>query len=605
MKADQRGNNMAEPDGWGGPPATRTRGPSARRTLIAGIAAVAALGLTITSTGVSSAQSPAPVLGTVSGDAKVDLSMSVLPGQPVPLELIRKKASRQLDARGARGQGIDVALIDSGVTTVAGLDQSGKVVYGPDLSNEGGFPNLANLDTFGHGTHLAGIIAGDDGDQVLGIAPESRIVSLKVAGATGETHVAQVIAAIDWVVEHKNDNGLNIRVLNLSLGVPGIASSAGDPLSAAVERAWRAGIVVVAAAGNRGNAAGGIDSPAVSPYVLAVGSTESYDSWGRGDIVPVWTSGGNAFRHADVLAPGRSIMSLRVPGSYLDQQHPGAVIGGKYFVGSGTSQSAAIQSGYVAALLSLNPSLTPDQVKYLFTRFAKDVIPGDLIDGNGKINPTASARRNHRARVAPVQRHALALQPGRGAPNGNTWSGGGWNGASWSGGTWSGASWSGASWSGASWSGASWSGASWSSASWSGASWSGASWSGASWSGASWSGASWSGASWSGASWSSVAWADAPSRILPTLTETPDDAVMEAVLEQEDQIYDELAKTDEALVDELIRNEDRVHETLLADQDGVVETGLVSSSPLSTTSDADDSALVENLLNEITEEVSP
>ena len=89
------------------------------------------------------------------------------------------------------------------------------------------------------------------------------------------------------------------------------------------------------------------------------------------------------------------------------------------------------------------------------------------------------------------------------------------------------------------------------------------------------------------------------------MTETPDVAVMEAVLEQEDQIYDELAKTDEALVDELIRNEDRVHETLLGDQDGVVETGLVSSSPLSTTSDADDSALVENLLNEITEEVSP
>lgn len=594
---------MAEPDGWRGPPATRTRGPSARRTLVAGIAAVAALGLTSTSTGVSSAQSS--VLSTVSGDATIDLSMSVLPGQPVPLALIREKASKKLDDAGARGQGIDVAIIDSGVTPVDGLDQPGKIVYGPDLSNEGGFANLANLDTFGHGTHLAGIIAGDDGQHVLGIAPESRIVSLKVAGATGETHVAQVIAAIDWVVEHKNDNGLNIRVLNLSLGVPGIASSAGDPLSAAVERAWRAGIVVVAAAGNRGNAVGGIDSPAVSPYVIAVGSTESYDSWGRTDIVPVWTSGGNAFRHADVLAPGRSIMSLRVPGSYLDQQHPGAVVGDKYFVGSGTSQSAAIQSGYVASLLSLNPALTPDQVKYLFTEYAKDMIPGDLVDGNGKINPKASAQRNHRARVAPVQRYPLALQPGRGAPNGATWTGGGWNGASWSGGTWSGASWSGASWSGASWSGASWSGASWSSASWSGASWSGASWSGASWSGASWSGASWSGASWSGASWSSVAWADAPYRALPILTETRDDAVMAAVLEQEDQIYDELAKTDDALVDELLRNEDRVHETLLAEQDAVVGTGLVPSSPLSTTIDADDTALVEDLLNEITGEVSP
>ena len=86
--------------------------------------------------------------------------MSVEPGQPVPLALIRKKAAKQYDDKGARGQGIDVALIDSGVTPVAGLDQPGKLIYGPDLSNEAGIPNLANMDTFGHGTHLAGIIAG-------------------------------------------------------------------------------------------------------------------------------------------------------------------------------------------------------------------------------------------------------------------------------------------------------------------------------------------------------------------------------------------------------------------------------------------------------------
>ena len=250
--------------------------------------------------------------------------MAVKPGSPVPMRIVTEKSNGELKGKGYAGKGIDVALIDTGVTPVQGLDQPGKIVYGPDLSNEGSQPNLANLDTYGHGTHLAGIINGDDGDEVVGIAPDSRIVSVKVAGATGETDIAQVIAGIDWVVEHKNDNGLNIRVLNLSLGMPGVKTNVGDPLSAAVERAWHAGIVVVAATGNRGNDAGGIDSPAVSPYVIAVGAHESYDSSGAQDWIAPWSSGGNEYRQPDVVAPGRSIVSFRVPGSMLDQLHPTA-----------------------------------------------------------------------------------------------------------------------------------------------------------------------------------------------------------------------------------------------------------------------------------------
>ncbi len=595
MTAMSRGRSPSTRRGQG-------RAPNARRLLLGGAAALAALGLTVTSVAGATAADPAPATST--GDGTITLSMSVQPGQPVPLSLIRKKASKQLDAVGARGQGIDVAVIDSGVSPVPGLDQPGKVVYGPDLSNEGGLPNLANLDTYGHGTHLAGIIAGDDGDQVIGIAPNSRIVSLKVAGATGETHVAQVIAAIDWVVEHRNDNGLNIRVLNLSLGVPNIQSSAGDPLSAAVERAWKNGIVVVASAGNRGQQIGGIDSPAVSPYVMAVGAIETYNSWGRGDKAPSWTSGGNSTRTPDVLAPGRSILSLRVPGSYLDQMYPSAVVGGKYFVGTGTSQAAAVQSGYVAALLSRNPALTPDQVKYLFTRYAKDVMPGKLVDGYGKINPKATVRQNRRASRAPVQQFPPAITPGNGAPSGNTWSGGGWNGASWSGGAWSGASWSGASWSGASWSGASWSGASWSSASWSGASWSGASWSGASWAGASWAGASWSGASWAGASWASVAWGGGQSTV-PNVVESAADVAVDAVLEQEDAIYAEVATVDAELVDALLMNEDDLYDSLLTDSDALVESLLEQTGSASDPSAIADVALVDAIIDEVTEEVAP
>ena len=360
----------------------------------------------------------------------------------------------------------------------------------------------------------------DDDFGVGGIAQGSRIVSLKVAGATGETNVAQIIAAIEWVVEHKNDPGINIRVLNLSFGFT--ANTAGGvALAAAVERAWLAGIVVVAAAGNRGNNHE-LDSPAISPYVISVGAIEMYDVLGLQDSMTLWSSGGGPNRQPDVVAPGRSIVSYRVEGSMLDHLHPEAVVAERYFRGSGTSQSAAVVSGWVAALLSRRPTLTPDQVKFLLTDRAVDVAIGSTIDGFGKINPRAIAsdpRRDARqlgecklgklmncpVRFAPVQVFPPAIPAagfdGMVPPSGASWSGGSWNGASWSGGSWNGASWSGASWSGASWSGGTWSGASWSSASWSGASWSGASWSGASWSGASWSGVSWSGDTWLGELW--------------------------------------------------------------------------------------------------------
>ncbi len=474
-----------------------------RRRLLATIAAVLGIVGVVSTSGVTPNPTTAPA-GAES--APITLSMAVRPGEPVIMKMVTEKSKSEYAGKKAYGQGIDVALIDSGVTPVDGLDQPGKIIYGPDLSNEGSVPNLANLDTYGHGTHLAGIINGDDDDMVGGIAPHSRIVSVKVAGATGETDIAQVIAGIDWVVEHRNDDGLNIRVLNLSLGIDGVPTNQGDPFSAAVERAWDAGIVVVAAAGNRGNNHGGIDSPAVSPYVIAVGAIESYDSSGAQDFVPSWTSGGNNHRQPDVLAPGRSIMSFRVPGSMLDQTYPSARVDGSYFLGSGTSQASAVVTGFTAAMLSRYPDLTNDQVKYLFEETARDIASGTKVDGHGKLDPKEAIRSYKDAADAPQQTYPAALPnsgaPGASAPSGATWSGGTWNGATWSGGTWNGATWSGATWSGATWSSGVWSGATWSGATWSGATWSGATWSGATWSGATWSGATWSGATWSGERWS-------------------------------------------------------------------------------------------------------
>ena len=118
---------------------------------------------------------------------------------------------------GYTGKGVDVALIDTGVTRVDGLDGTDKVVYGPDLSLESQSPDLRDLDTNGHGTFMAGLIAANS-PAYRGMAPGARIVSVKVGVADGGTDVSQVIAAIDWVVEHRHDGDLNIRVINLSYG---------------------------------------------------------------------------------------------------------------------------------------------------------------------------------------------------------------------------------------------------------------------------------------------------------------------------------------------------------------------------------------------------
>jgi len=453
---------------------------------------------------------------------------------------------------GYTGQGVDVALIDSGVTPVNGLSAPGKVLNGPDLSFESQIPALQHLDTFGHGTHMAGIIAGRD-DAVtsvsstdtthfLGVAPNARIVSLKVADARGQTDVSQMLAAIDWVVQHRTDNGMNIRVLNLSFGTDSTQSYQLDPLAYAAEQAWKHGIVVVVSDGNNGSSTSSLEDPAIDPYVIAVAAADTQGTTDVSKHVPAsFTNRGSDQRKPDISAPGVHIASLRVPGSYIDQQFGStATVGTRFFRGSGTSQAAAVVSGAAALLLSQRPSLTPDQVKALIDSRTAGIQGDDHLRGNGELNLATvfkSAAPSNSTQTWAAASGTGSLEASRGShhvfgvngvaltgekdifgnavktttlataeQNATAWSGGTFNGASWSGSSWSGSSWSGASWSGASWSGASWSGASWSGASWSGASWSGASWSGASWSGGSWSGGSWSGASWSGASWSGASW---------------------------------------------------------------------------------------------------
>jgi len=512
-----------------------------------------------------------PGVFEVTGDAPLTLDSTSYDPTTDPTSLYN--TARTVGAvsywrNGFTGKGVDVALIDSGVAPVNGLTTPGKVVNGPDLSFDSQAPNLQYLDAYGHGTHMAGIIAGRDdavvpgsnyaGDSTdfLGVAPDARIVNVKVADAGGAVDVSQVIAAIDWVVQHKNDNGLNIRVLNLSFGTDSTQPYTLDPLAYAAEVAWRNGIVVVAAVGNDGANALGVSDPADDPYVLAVGAVDTQGTVSPSDdTVATFSSAGNGTRNPDLVAPGVHIASLRDPGSTIDRQFGAtATVGTRFFRGSGTSQATAVMSGAAALAIQQHPNFTPDMIKRLLTKTASTLSTQSLsllglisvsqpvsptLQGSGEVNlrnAIEAGVSTSYVQTWPQSTGTGTLEGSRGSlhvtQNGVTltgeqdifgdawnsanmaaleaasqsWSGGVWNGQTWSGQSWSGQSWSGQSWSGQTWSGQSWSGQSWSSQSWSSQSWSGQSWSGQSWSGQSWSGQSWSGQSWSGQSWSTADW---------------------------------------------------------------------------------------------------
>jgi serine protease AprX len=437
---------------------------------------------------------------------------------------------------GITGAGVDVALIDSGVAPVAGLDAVGKIMNGPDISFDSQSDQLRYLDAFGHGTHLAGIIAGHDAgvpssslatdhDDFAGIAPDARIVNVKVADGSGAADVSQVIAAIDWVVEHRFDNGLNIRVLNLSFGTDGTQDRRLDPLAFAVEVAWRHGIVVVVAAGNSGSSSNGLSDPARDPYVIAVGADDPKGTQAvSDDTVAGFSSWGDAIRNPTLVAPGVSITSLRVRGSAIDTLHPEGRVNTRLFRGSGTSQATAVVSGAVALLAQEHPDATPDQLKSILASTAAKLPNGGPREAQGrglvKVDDAITALvPATAAQTAEAGTGLGTLEGARGSHHlsqnqvelsgehdifGHDFSSPTWattsdNGTSWSGGDWNGSTWTGSSWYGSSWTGTLW-----------GSSWYGSSWYSSSWSGSTWTGSSWYGSSWTGvlldSSWTTEAW---------------------------------------------------------------------------------------------------
>jgi serine protease AprX len=414
-------------------------------------------------------------------------------------------------AEGIDGSGVTVALIDTGVSQHPDLE--GRMLARVDFT-----PGGTGDDGFGHGTHLAGVIAGDgseSGGKWRGVAPGANLVSLKVAGADGATDVSVVIAAIQWVVSHRQQYG--IRVLNLSFGTDSLQPAAVDPLDAAVERAWFAGITVVVSAGNRGPGSGTIAKPGDDPYVITVGAADVRQTAERqDDVVAPFSSRGptqDGLEKPNLVAPGTTIVATRDAGGAIDQLHPDAVVDEHYFKGTGTSQAGAIVAGVAALMYQVDPTLTPRRVKGImlgttFRPAAYRVGGGaGMVDAAGAVwsasgdvaNPNTGFVRSSGLGSLEGSRgrsHVEADLDGDGQPDlvegerdvlGDPWDSTSWSSTSWSSTSWSTTSWASLiaenqGWSSTSWSSTSWSGMNWSSTSWSSSSWSSTTWSSVTWS---------------------------------------------------------------------------------------------------------------------------
>ena len=272
---------------------------------------------------------------------------------------------------GITGQGVTVAIVDTGIDTHPLLDKS---IKGKNRKLAGWADFISGskkpIDPNGHGTHISGIIAnaakGADGEW-NGIAPGVQLVGVRVLDETGTGSYESVIQGIQWVLDHKAE--LNIKVMNLSLHTLVQSPYWADPLNQAVMRAWAEGITVVVAAGNDGPGPMTITAPGNVPYVITVGAfTDKYTpaDWDDDYITPFSASGPTLdnFVKPDVVAPGAHIVSTMAPKSYIARNHQANQVDGNYFSMAGTSQAAAIVSGVSALILSDQSALTPDEVKY-------------------------------------------------------------------------------------------------------------------------------------------------------------------------------------------------------------------------------------------------
>jgi serine protease AprX len=406
---------------------------------------------------------------------------------------------------GMTGQGVGVAIVDSGVYPHP--DLAGRIVASIDFTTAS--PTVSSTssgDPGGHGTHVAGLVAGDgtaSGGAFTGVAPRANIINVRVIDANGSSNVSTILRGLQWVLANRAT--YNIKVVNLSLGATPAASYKSDLMATAAEVLNFAGVTVVVSAGNTGPLAGTVTTPGTDPYVVTVGALDDNGtSMPLDDLMSVFSARGRTtfdyLSKPDLVAPGRKMVSLRSPGSSLDTLFPDRQVTANgeltadYYRLSGTSMAAPIVAGVVALMVERNPSLSPSQIKKRLKSTATALMFGTSFDhGAGLVNAYKAVSSVDPGReyapdrvsdaFAKDMRKFIQGQPfvwrdltyhGGVDTAGMTWEGVTWENVRWDAVTWENVTWEGFTWEGITWEGVTWETVTWQSAgaqSGTGASW--------------------------------------------------------------------------------------------------------------------------------------
>ncbi|MCR8644739.1 S8 family peptidase [Paenibacillus sp. N1-5-1-14] len=290
--------------------------------------------------------------------------------------------------KGITGKNVGIAIVDTGIYPHPDLIRPlNRIVAFKDFINGRTTP----YDDYGHGTHVAGDAGGNGNSskrKYVGTAPQAKLIGVKVLDQYGFGSDSTIIQGIQWCYDNRAK--YNIRIINLSLGGTATTSYLNDPVALAAENVAKAGIVVVAAAGNSGPGSGTIESPGIAPSAITVGASDSHQTIRLSDdTLATFSSRGVAkggYLKPDLLAPGVNVVSLRAPGSTLDKQFPENRVGQGYFRLSGTSMATPQVAGASALLLQLQPALTPKSLKSKLMQNAYSLGLSPNKQGKGIVN---------------------------------------------------------------------------------------------------------------------------------------------------------------------------------------------------------------------------
>jgi serine protease AprX len=451
-------------------------------------------------------QAPRPV-----DEHKVDItSANLLTTYPFDLGAPEAwSGSASWDNSRLTGSKVSVAVIDSGIDATH-PDLAGHVVAVNVNAN-----TATAADGYGHGTHVAGVIAGHDpSGQYLGIAPNATVISVKVTDDNGSAFESDVLRGLDWV--NQNAGAYHIGAVNLSLTTSIPESYAVSPVDAAVEFLVHQNVTVVAAAGNLGNAEDAVwYAPANDPLAITVGCIDDNQTTVPTDdsLCPISSRGvtEDGFAKPDVVAPGRKIVSALaaplngVPSTLAQEFSDRVTADGQHIRLSGTSMAAPMITGAVALLLERHPGLQPSQVRQILLNSAT-AYPGQSDKASRISIPRAIAATQH----PPAATNAAPLPISGIAPPAGShtllWDGGQWAQTYWDSAHWDSAHWDSAHWDSAYWDSAHWDSSYLDSAHWDSAHWDSAHWDSAHWDSAHWDSAHWDSAHWDSAHWDNGDW---------------------------------------------------------------------------------------------------